>query len=341
MDRLALYRRLPYPLKVLTASLRGWHLDRWRYGADLEHRVAEIHEREHWDSEAWERWRDTRLADLLRRAIDAPAYARAWADRPGDPTRLADWPVLQKPALRADPTGYLVSGTDPRKLYPEHTSGSTGTPLRLWWGRDTVRGWYALVEARLRRWHGIDRRDRWAILGGQLVTDVRRTRPPFWVWNAGMRQLYLSAYHLSPSNARAQLDALHRHRVRYLLGYPSALHALASALLDQQLDGAGLGLRVVITNAEPLYPHQRLAIGKAFDCPVRETYGMAELVAGASECDAGRLHLWPEVGAIEIGDRSELIATGLLNHHQPLIRYRVGDRLVLADESTRCSCGRT
>ena len=340
MDRLALYRRLPYPLKVVAASLRGWHLDRWRYGADLDERVAAIGEREHWDAATWARWREERLSEMLARARTAPFYARAWHDRAGDPSRLADWPRLDKATVRADPRAFLVAGADPRRLYPEHTSGSTGTPLRLWWGRDTVRAWYALVEARLRRWHGVDRSDRWAILGGQLVADVRRRRPPFWVWNAGMRQLYLSAYHLAPRHARAQLDALRRHRVRYLLGYPSALHALAAAFLDQGLDAASLGLRLVSTNAEPLYPHQRRAITEAFACPVRETYGMAELVAAASECEAGRLHLWPEVGVIEVDGR-ELIATGLLNPHQPLIRYRVGDRLVLAADGDACACGRT
>ena len=33
-------------------------------------------------------------------------------------------------------------------------------------------------------------------------------------------------------------------------------------------------MTVAITNAEPVYAYQREAIEQAFQCPVRETYGM-------------------------------------------------------------------
>jgi phenylacetate-CoA ligase len=110
-----------------------------------------------------------------------------------------------------------------------------------------------------------------------------------------------------------------------------------------------LRLRVALASAESLPPEQREAIAAAFQCPVRETYGMAENVASATECPSGRLHLWPEVGLIEVvdGDRpvpagqfGEFICTGLLNTAMPLIRYRLGDCGWLAPED-RCDCGRT
>ena len=110
-----------------------------------------------------------------------------------------------------------------------------------------------------------------------------------------------------------------------------------------------LSMRVAITNAEPVYDYQRTTIAAAFRCDVRETYGMAEIVAAASECGARRLHLWPEVGWLEIvnGTSStkdnavgDLVCTGLLNADMPLIRYRVGDKGTLGGAAP-CSCGRT
>ena len=62
---------------------------------------------------------------------------------------------------------------------------------------------------------------------------------------------------------------------------------------------------------------------------------MAEIVTAAGECNEGQLHLWPEVGWVEVFDNNqlvndgtpgELVCTGLLNIDMPLIRYRVGDR---------------
>src|SRR5439155_9001358 len=120
----------------------------------------------------------------------------------------------------------------------------------------------------------VSRNDRWAILGGQLIVPIERRTPPFWVWNAGLKQLYLSSYHLAPDLIAAYLDALVRFRVTYVLGYSSALHALARGALA--LGRRDVALKVVVTNAEPLFDFERRAIAEAFGCPVRETYGMAE-----------------------------------------------------------------
>jgi len=105
-----------------------------------------------------------------------------------------------------------------------------------------------------------------------------------------------------------------------------------------------------ITTAEPVYDHHRTTISKAFHCPLRETYGMTELVVAASECAAGRLHLWPEIGSIEVvkdvspqfhGSFGDLVCTGLINVDMPLIRYRTGDCGTLTGEPKPCICGRT
>ncbi|HXO85410.1 MAG TPA: hypothetical protein VN803_07785, partial [Gemmatimonadales bacterium] len=163
---------------------------------------------------------------------------------------------------------------------------------------------------------------------------------PFWVWNVAMRQLYMSSYHLAPDLIPHYLDALRRYRIVYLAGYSSSIHALAQQIV--RLGRRDLAMQAVYTNAEPLDQEQRQTIAAAFQCPVRETYGMVETVAAASECPSGRLHQWPEIGHIEADPESggELICTGLLNPDMPLIRYRVGDRGRL-NESQLCECGRS
>jgi len=108
-------------------------------------------------------------------------------------------------------------------------------------------------------------------------------------------------------------------------------------------------MTVAISNAELLFDHQRQAIGDAFNCPVRETYGMSEIVAAAGECEHDTLHQWPEVGitellsddgAIKPTGTGNLVCTGLLNTDMPLIRYRVGDRATIPAMSRPCKCGR-
>ena len=341
---LRLYHRLPAWGRSLAATTRGYYLSSWRYGPDTDRLVAEALERETWTPTEWDHWRRERLAHVLHRAATRVPYYRAqWSERrrKGDRSsweELENWPVLEKETVRQRAQELVADDCSRRGMLAEQTSGTTGKPVQLWMSRRTVRAWYSLFEARCRRWHGLTRFDRWAILGGQLVTPFQARRPPFWVWNGGLNQLYMSSYHLAPDLIPHYLEALQRYRITYLLGYTSSLNALAQEALRRGWRLARM--RVAIANAEPVFPYQRHAINTAFQCPVQETYGMSEIAAAASECGEGRLHEWPEVGWSEIAEDGELFATGLVNADMPLIRYRVGDRVALAREADPCSCGR-
>lgn len=353
MNELNIYHSLPYPLKVIVASLHGYSLYHWRYGSDTEKLVAEALERDAWSGEQWQTLQEKRLALILHlAATKVPYYRDQWQKRraAGDVASwevLSNWPVLKKSVLRENPKAFIVEDNVAQHFYIEHTSGTTGTPLTLYQSRSTLHHWYALLEARIRCWNHISRDDHWAIIGGQLVSSFNRAKPPFWVWNQAFHQLYLSSYHISDSNAQAYISALQKYKVQYILSYPSSLTALAESVLSEKI--AVPFIKVAISNAEPLFDYQRSIISQAFRCPVINTYGMSELVCGASECDHGSLHLWPEAGFIEVMDDEKdellsqemtgrIIATGLFNSDMPLIRYETGDRGSL--KLGTCECGR-
>jgi phenylacetate-CoA ligase len=350
---LRLYHALPGPVQELAAAARGAYLGWWRYSRETERLVAEAAVREHWLEARWRSWQEERIARMLHHAASRVAFYREqWSERRrrGDTRsveRLENWPILEKATVRRNGHALLADGHPRWSLYEDHTSGTTGSPLILWMTRKAVREWYALFEARVRRSYGVSREDRWAILGGQMIVPVNRSRPPFWVWNRPLHQLYLSAYHMNPEALPYYLQAIRAYRATYLLGYPSALATLARSAMRGR--GAGLSLKVVITNAEPLYEHQRRLISDAFQCPVQETWGMAEAVGGANECPFASLHLWPDAGVTEFcteegqaspGDVGDIVCTGLLNPAMPLIRYRLGDRGAATRSSTPCRCGR-
>jgi phenylacetate-CoA ligase len=314
----------------------------------MEQLVEDTLQRDHWTTDQWRDWHQQRLGELLQiAATRVPYYRTRWESQPdADWRSLSNWPVLEKESLRASPEQFCAAGQC--RLREENTSGTTGTPMRLWFDKLSMRQWYALFEARSRRWYGVNRHDRWAILGGRLIKPAFDHRPPFWVWNGALHQLYLSSYHLSASSVRHYLDALEHYRVKYFYGYTSALYELACDIKLARCRPPEL--TVIITNAEPLFDYQREAIGNAFGCPVRETYGMSEQCGGASECEAGFLHLWPDAGylevlrkneAVNIGETADLVFTGLINRSMPLIRYRIGDRGALLADSRPCPCGRT
>lgn len=348
------YHRLPRPARALASNVWALYLDWWRYGPRSGVLLAETLSRDTWNAEQWKVWQEEHVAGTLRHAaVSVPYYAKQWGTRRrrGDRVsyeRLENWPVLDRETVQREPRAFLSADASRWRLFRESTSGTTGTPLEIWKSRDSLQHLYALAAGRIREWNGVSRTDRWAALGGRLIVPVRQRRPPFWVWNAALRQLYMSTYHLSRDLIPHYLEALVRYRVTYVAGYTSALHTLASEAL--RLGRTDLRLRVAIAHSEPLHDDQRLVISRAFQCPVRHTYGQVENVTAGSTCAAGRMHLWPEVGFVELledgrpaaaGTLGELLGTSLLNQSMPLIRYRTGDFATWSTAPVPCSCGRS
>jgi len=349
---LQIYYGLPGWARSAAASAEGLRLNRWRWGRESEDLVAEAIERESWSAERWRSWQLEQLAERLDHAArKAPYYRQYWSTRRqrGDRRtweRLEHWPLLEKDIVRRFGPALIAEDESAGPYRMESTSGTTGTPLRLWRTKRTLMRRYAIYEARHRRWYGISRGHRWAMAGCQLVAEPTSAQPPFWVWNAAMRQLYVSSYHLAPEQAALSLAAIKKYGCRYAWGYPSSLALLAQGRGCRE---SAPQLSCVVTNAEPLLVSQRSLIEKSFGCHAYETYGMVELVAAAGQCPAGSLHWFPEFGYIEaigqngepsLDESGELVATSLLDSGMPLIRYRTGDALALGQSSEICGCGR-
>ena len=226
----SVFNILPPAFKNLAASLRGHQLNWWRYGKDTERLVEEALKRESWSADQWNEWREERLAFILERARKTVPYYKEYWDARGDSDDwkdLTNWPVLEKSELRKSSESFVAGDVMKFLMYCDHTGGTTGTAQNIWLRRQTIHRQYALFEARVRRWNGLSLSDSWGMLGGQLVVPYSRNKPPFWVWNSGMNQLYLSPYHLSSDLMGFYVEAISKYGLKYLLGYPSALNTLA------------------------------------------------------------------------------------------------------------------
>lgn len=355
MNKSELYRKLPTPLKSTAASLWGLYLRWLRYGPRTEDLIAEAHQRETWDEARWCAWREKRLVKMLDRAARTVPYYRAhWETRrrKGDGSSwecLENWPVLEKAVVRENPAAFISEEAKGKHLYQEHTGGTTGVPTLIYMSRDVIQRWFALYEARTRRWLGLDYRDRWGIFGGQKIISLSQEKPPYWVWNRGMNQVYFSIFHIKPETAGDYVDALWHYRPKSLIVYPSSLAVLSKFILAQGLELPPLN--GIISNSETLTEGYRALIEGAFNCPLMDTYGMVEMLAQTSECNHGRMHFWPETGVIEHvdpdsgevsrGDGTGLYCmTGLINRDMPLIRYVSGDVGFLPRWEGDCPCGR-
>jgi phenylacetate-coenzyme A ligase PaaK-like adenylate-forming protein len=130
-----------------------------------------------------------------------------------------------------------------------------------------------------------------------------------------------------------------------LITYPSSAEALAQL---QEEGALHLALREVWVGGEQLSPARRAHVAQAFGCAVRNNYGASECFSIAWECSRGQLHLnddWVIAQPVDASNRpvppgewsDAVLLTNLANRVQPLIRYRLDDRMRVLPQ--RCACG--
>ncbi len=258
---------------------------------------------------------------------------------------LSRIPPLEKRAYRDQPQAFLSRLVPRRRQLPAQTSGTTGTALPLWHSPETLAEEYATVW-RMRRRVGVGIRDPYLSFGGQIVVPFRQYAPPFWRTNSYPGQTLFSIYHMTPTNLRAYVDAVHDTPARYVQGYPSSIHLVARALLEAGRPLEPGRLAGVFTSSESLLAFQRETIEKAFGAPVLDRYGVSEFAVSMTECASRRLHVDMEFCIVEVEVQEEteqaetghLLITGLANDATPLFRYRIGD--VGTRSRMPCPCGR-
>lgn len=341
-----LYGRAPVPLQNVMATGYGVREFSRRYTGVFRRLVGELESHQWMDPDALQADQLRRLQDMLAWCgREVPHYRDQFRELgfvPADVRDVRDLealPLLEKETVRADPERFVPE--HPGRLVAQTTGGTTGTPLRYWATLDAVRFNYATYEARSRRWAGVRLGDRTASLHGQPIVPADDQDGPFWRHNYAFNQLYLSVYHLNPTTMPAYVDALERFRPRLVVGYMSAVHRIATHLLETGGQGRVLPAAVMVSS-ETLTPAARHDIESAFGCRVFNGYSLGELVAYVSECPLGGLHVSTEYGVLELVDGAvgrEIVATGLINRGMPLIRYRTGDLAEAGHEP--CACGRT
>lgn len=339
-----IYNLLPHSLKELAAAQYAKKLQKFRRDHTSAERIRAAANRETWSHAEWETYQQAELEAVLHRAAyQVPYYRNYWQKRgynDGAWKKLENWPVLTKKELRENNHLFLAEDCTPANMYTEYTSGTSGTPLTVYWSKETTLEYYAMFERRIRNWHGANWDMNYLMLGGRMIVPVSQQKPPFWVRNKYMNQLYLSSYHLSAKNIGAYAEAINKFTPKYMFAYASSMYSLA--VLAKESGVKMPALSCAISNAEPLLAHQAETIREVFSCKMVNTYGMSELAAGACTFDnENEMVLWPEVSKIEVfrfdadeavneGETGRFICTTLLNKDMPLIRYEVGDSGAIA-----------
>lgn len=354
----------------------------------LLRRARTLRARSHWDRPTLLAHQTAAIAATRAHAYRASAFYRRHHegrhDRP-----LHELPPVTKAELmthfdaaitdsavrHADLAAHVAGpGRDPGMRYLGRyqvcaTAGTTGTP-GLFPFDETEWLWVLASYARAQDW------------AGERVSPFRRTRLAVVASPSGLHQSarvgrsveswWRPTLRLDAAQpVAAQVAALSAWRPDHLVGYASALRALA---LAQRADAAGDGGRAasayergdtpgdtpagalqihprrVFSASEVLTPDTRRLLEDVWGPVVYETYGATETGLLAATCERrDGMHWCEDLVVPEIVDESHrpvppgtwgahLLVTVLFARTLPLIRYVIGDRVRAAVEP--CACGR-
>ena len=295
-----------------------------------------------------------KLRKLLRFAWEHSVYYRAVFERAGiteeqlDTLPLSCFPTIDKQAL-LEHFDELVTVPDLKqenlrefdareaanrkpyqgKYHVVHSSGSTGKPGYFVYDGDA---WSQMLL-------GIIRAALWGMSMPQILgLLMKRPRIVYiaatdgryggamavgdGIDGVGAKQMYLDI----KTPVAEWIRQIREFQPNIVIGYPSAIKILAQLMENGEV---GLDAERVISCGEPLGTNLRTYLEKIFRTQVVNFYGSSESLAlGVETNPKDGMLLFDDMNVIEV-ENGVMYLTCLYNYAQPLIRYRLSDRLTL------------
>lgn len=339
MNLQQLYDHSPVWTQNLMCSLKGWQIQRRRYGSAF-HRAMVAYESRTIDpaKRLLRLFETVRFVPYYKPIVEKKEFVELYNDLinneivllGGVKKLLSMFPVIDKNEVKSHWTDF-VNTTYTGKTIIMHTSGTTGGGLVFPYSVEMENEQWA-VWWRYRRALGIGF-DTWCgWFGGRVIISPQNRRSPYWRINRPGRQVMFSLYHLTPETVADYYAEICQRDLKWLHGYPSSLSRFATLIMEAGLPPLK-GVRVLTTGAENLYDYQVEQMRHAFpDAVVRQHYGLAEGVANMSQDLDGEWHLDDDFCRVEFipvdafdSTTCRIIGTNLTNLAFPLLRYDTGD----------------
>lgn len=249
---------------------------------------------------------------------------------------LAKLPIVDKEMLRSHINEVM---TISRKGAVEgHTGGTTGKSLIV---RSTVKDAMrrmAMLDHFKARVGFEHRKMKRATFNGKHIVPPKQKKKVYWRYNHACRQMIYSSFHLTEENMGAYVKSLNKYKPQALDGFFMSMCDLARYIERKHIE---LNFKpiAIFPTSETLTDEGRELLERVFKCKVYNQYASSEGAPFVTECKNQTLHMELASGVFEqIGENGEILVTSFTTHGTPLIRYRIGDCMIFAEDE-KCSCG--
>lgn len=338
MNVWAMYKKLPFFIQSALVTLynvrqykvrhRGDYSDLFEYYSDV------------WlmPLPQWHEEQQKRLGNFLAYSVqNSPWYANF------EGKSLSEFPVLEKQDL----ISHLdkIKTVEERDAIASLTGGTTGASMKVLYTKDNIQERFAILDS-FRKKHGYSLGDKVAWFSGKnLATENDVLKGKCYRDDYVNNIRFFSTFHINEKNFDSYWRALENQGPDFIVGFPSSVYDICEVAYRK---GLRLSKRVNVffPTAEVVLPKHREVIGDVLGCRLVDQYASSEGAPFILECESGHLHIHPLTGIFEVVDENmkharegELLVTSFSTQGTPLIRYRIGDRVSLANPDFQCPCG--
>ncbi len=323
-------------------------------GRSILSKLAHLNRSQWWSPQRIRSWQRQQLTELVQHAYDTVPYYRRLFDlassSPLDVRRASDLPrlpLLTKTLIQEHKGNLVSTAYSPDRRIPNHTGGSTGTPMHFYQDQ-RQRDWGSATKLRCNSWAGWDFGKRTLRLWGH-PRDVKATQTVMGkLRNRVLREYTFDAFGFSTSDMEDLVQYMRRKPPDIIVAYASMLTHFAGFIEDREIHGLPIPDGIV-TSADMLLPHQRELIERVLRAPVFNRYGCREVSDIAAECaEHAGMHVFSDRLIVEFvddngepvaaGEPGRVVVTDLFNYVMPFIRYSIED--VAVPSAQDCPCGR-
>jgi len=293
-----------------------------------------------------------RLKKAVKYSFNSPFYRRKLKEAgvsSGNIRSIADFKRMvptttREEVIDAGPYGMLAVKPGSKCLIYSQTSGTTGGHVPLWVTKDELERSVGLATSLPVFQELMGPQDIVALcypytrtLAGRMADMINQRRGATIIPMGTRNNMY------PPEEV---VDTLLKLKPTILGAVATDAFSYANILMDRGMDPASIGLRLIVSGAEPLSGSRARVLGKLFGCKALSLLGQNE-VGVAIPCERNVLHLPSFAMFTEVyredgteaapGEKGWSVVTPTWREAQPILRYVTGDVVRIRDDP--CPCG--
>ncbi len=336
-----LYKHLPIYFQNLYVRSENKKVKKERYGeiyAELLRELASKRADEFGEAVQWKE-----IHKLLKHSIEhSPFYRKFYKGINVEALKglsdLPKLPVVEREAIHQNIQ--MMHAADDSAAAVAHEIDREGIPLKFLLTKEDIQKRNAFMDF-FKQQNGADSKGlKQAIFTSRKIVPEAQEKKIYWRDNRPEKIRLYSNYYCTNGNAEVYIRNLNDFQPALIIGTAPILYKLA-AFLNEAQEKLASPPQALFLQGGLMEAAQRKEIEKAFGCPVRNLFLPSYEFPVMSECEAGKFHVHPKAGIIELAEDGEMIVTNFMSYGTPIIRCRTGEYAEVKDAESPCACGST